>query len=383
LIGFETGAALALLVGAGLLVNSLGRLISQSAGMEERNLWVVSASLPLRYQPPRDIEYWTTALRLIRELPEVERATLAVNDRGPLDGFDIRLAGLRPDGGARKEDGFALSYREVGSGYFETLGIPIRAGRPILDSDITGNRRVAVLNQLAASTLWPGESPLGRSFGSGNRQLTVVGVVPDFKLARLDSDVTMQMYVPYTQGPASGETSAIMVRARSSGRAIGERVKALLLNLEQDLTAVNAATMAQVRWKQVATERFRTTVLAIVALTATFLALVGVFGLVAYTVTQRTREIGLRVALGSTYARVTRLLVRQALVPATIGGAAGVVAAFVFSRVLKTFLFEIEPTDPATFGISIGLFFVASATAALVAAFRAFRVMPATALRHE
>ena len=383
LIGFETGAALVLLVGAGLLVNSFGRLFSQNAGMQEGNLWTVTATLPLRYQSPRDADYWTNALRLIRDLPEVERAALTVNDSGPLGGGDRLLAGLMPAGSRGTSERFALSHRNVGAGYFETLGIPIIAGRPILETDLAGGVTVAVINQFAASTMWPGESAIGKHFGSGDWRFTVVGIVPDFKLNRLDGDVSMQMYVPYTQRGEFAGTSAILVRARSDAPVIGDRLRTTLLNLEKDLTFVQASTMAQVRWRLLAAERFRTTVLAIFALTATFLSLVGVFGLVAYTVGQRTREIGLRVALGSSYGRVAGLMVRQALVPAAIGIAAGGAAAFAASRVLRTFLFGIEPTDPATFVSAIGLFVLASAAAAFIPALRAFRVQPANALRHE
>lgn len=211
----------------------------------------------------------------------------------------------------------------------------------------------------------------------------MAGVVPDFKLTRLDGDVSMQMYVPYTSRRMPAFGSAILVRARSETPALGDRMKAILLNLEKDLQFVEASTMSQVRWSLVAAERFRTTVLAGFALTATFLALVGVFGLVAYTVGQRTREIGLRLALGSTCGAVTALMVRQALVPAAIGSAAGVAGAVLGSRVLASLMFEIEPTDPATFAAAVGLFLAASTTAAVVPALRAFKVDPATVLRHE
>ncbi len=383
LIVFETAAALVLLVGAALLVNSLGRLLSQNAGMHEQNLWVVRGALPPRYQSPRDTEYWTNALRLIRELPGVERATITMNDGGPLAGGDISFGGLEPEGGASSAEGFSLSYRNVGPDYFETLGIPIVAGRSILESDVRSGERVVVLNQLAASTMWPGDSAIGKRLGDNRWRLTVVGIVPDFKLTRLDGDVSMQMYVPYTQDGTPAGASAILVRARPDAQALGDRMKAVLLNLEKDLQGVDASTMSQVRWKLVAAERFRTTVLAGFAFTATFLALVGVFGLVAYSVGQRTQEIGLRLALGSTCARTAALMVRQALVPAAIGTAAGLVGAVIGSRVLETFLFEIEPTDPVTFAAAIGLFLAASATAAVVPALRAFKIDPAAALRHE
>ena len=383
LIAFETGAALVLLVGASLLINSFGRLITESAGMKEDHLWAVRATLPLRYQSPRDTEYWTNALRLIRELPGVERAAITMNDWGPLDGFDRRYAGLYPEGGAGATAGFALSHREIGPGYFETLGIPIIEGRPILDTDLTTGGNVAVLNQLAASTMWPGQSAIGRHFGGGRQRITIIGLVPDYKLTRLDGDVSMQMYTPYTQSGTPAGAAAILVRARPDARALGERMRGILLSLEKDLASVDVSTMAQVRWQLVASERFRTTALAVFALTATFLSLVGVFGLVAYAVAQRTREIGLRVALGSTYGRVAALMVQQAFVPAAIGIVAGIVGAFLSSRVLAAFLFEIEPTDPATFGVAIVLFLLASAAACLVPALRALKIDPATALRHE
>jgi putative ABC transport system permease protein len=383
LIAFEIAAALMLLVGAGLLVHSFGRLISQSAGMQERNLWAVRGALPPRYQPPGDRQYWTDALRLIRELPGVERATVMMNDTGPLSGGDIRMGGLKPVDGSFSGEGFSLSVRNVGADYFETLGIPLIAGRPILESDLAGVQRVAVLNQLAASTMWPGAEALGRQFGDRGRPMTVIGIVPDFKLTGLDGDVSMQMYVPYTQSAIPAGTSAILVRDRSEAPGVGDQLKAVLRNLEKDLGSVDASTMSQVRWKLVAAERFRTAVLTVFALTATFLSLVGVFGVVAYTVAQRTREIGLRVALGATRSRVTALMVRQALVPAGIGSLAGIGGALAGSRLLKALLFEIEPTDPATFGAVIGLFLVAAIAASLLPALRILRIDPASVLRRE
>lgn len=382
LIAFEAAAALVLLVGAGLLMNSFGRLMSEDAGMRESDLWVVRGTLPLRYRSPADAEFWLSALRLVRELPEVESAALAVNDGGPLDGGDISRSGIVPAGqpGGRGR-GFSLSHRSVGGGYFSTLGIPIVSGRPILDSDAAGTEGVVVLNRAAAAALWPGEDPLGKRLGGGGR-LRVVGVVPDFKLTRLDGEVTLQMYTSMRQQPTFAETSVILLRTKPGTRAMADRTKAVLLNLEKDLR-LEVLTMAQVRWKLLASERFRTAVLLVFAGTATFLALIGIFGLVSYTVAQRHREIGLRVALGATYSRLVSLMVRQALIPAVLGIAAGTVGAFAVSRLLAAFLFEVPATDPATFSAAIGLFFCAAFVAALVPALRSFRVDPAVALRHE
>ena len=294
LIAFETAAALVLLVGAGLLVNSLGRLISEDAGMRERDLWVVRGTLPMTYRSPADTEFWLSALRHIRELPDVESAALAVNDGGPLGGGDNLRGGIVPEGQTGGQGrGFSLSHRSVGDGYFSTLGIPIVSGRPILESDTTATEGVVVLNRAAAAALWPGEDALGKRLGGG-RPLRVVGIVPDFKLTRLDGEVSLQMYTAMRQqqaGPA--QVSAIMLRTKPGARAIADKTKAVLLNLEKGVSRPEALTMAQVRWKLLASERFRTAVLLIFAGTATFLALVGIFGLVSYTVAQRHREIGL------------------------------------------------------------------------------------------
>ena len=382
LIAFETAAALVLLVGAGLLVNSFGRLLSEDAGMLERDLWVVRGTLPARYRSPADTEFWLSALRTLRELPDVESAALV--DGEPLGGRDAAWSGIVPEGQtAPRGGGLSLSHRRVSGGYFGTLGIPIISGRPILDTDTAGAEGVVVLNQAAAHALWPGENPLGKRLRGFIRPLKVVGIVPSFKLTRLDGEVSLQMYTSRLQDQFGlARTSTIMLRAKPGARAMAERTKAVLLNLEKD-SRLEVLTMAQVRWKLLASERFRTAVLLVFAGTATFLALIGIFGLVSYTVAQRHREIGLRMALGATYSRLVSLMLRQALVPAVLGIVAGTVGALAVSRLLAAFLFEVPATDPATFSAAIGLFFCAAFVAALVPALRSFRVDPAVALRHE
>ena len=383
LIAFETAVALVLFVGASLLINSFGRLMSEDAGMRERDLWVVRGTLPLRYREPADSKFWVSALRYVRELPDVESAALALNDGGPLEGGDIMMGGVLPEGQSGGEGrGFSLSLRYVGGGYFSTLGIPIVAGRPILDSDTADSEGVVVLNRAAAAALWPGEDPLGKRL-AGRQKLRVVGIVPDFKLTRLDGEVSLQMYTSMLQQPAAAGSSAIMVRTKPGAQAMADRMKAVLMNLEKDILRPEVLTMAQVRWQLLAAERFRTAVLLVFAGTATFLALIGIFGLVSYTVAQRHREIGLRVALGATYSRLVSLMLRQALVPAVLGIGVGTVGALAGSRLLAAFLFGVPATDAATFSAAISVFFCAAFVAAFVPALRSFRVDPASALRHE
>ena len=172
--------------------------------MRERDLWVVRATLPMRYRSPADTDFWMNALRSLRELPGVESAALTVNDGGPLGGGDFLWDGIVPEGqtpGAGR--GFNLSYRVVGGGYFSTLGIPIVAGRPILDTDTAGAEGVVVLNRAAAAALWPGEDPVGKRIKGGPRTLRVVGIVPDFKLTHLNAAVSPQMYTSLLQQPGA------------------------------------------------------------------------------------------------------------------------------------------------------------------------------------
>jgi ABC-type antimicrobial peptide transport system permease subunit len=308
-----------------------------------------------------------------------------LNDAGPLSGGDIKFGGIVPEGQtAGPGRGFSLSHRSVGGGYFDTLGIPIVSGRPILDSDTADAESVVVLNQAAAAALWPGDDALGKRLAGGpSGLLKVVGLVPNFKLTRLDGDVSLQMYTSMLQRPSFAQASTILLRATPDARAIAGQTKAILLNLEKDMPSVEAMTMAQRRWTLLTPERFRTTVLLIFAGTATFLALVGIFGLVSYTVTQRHREIGLRAALGASDANLVSLMLRHALVPAVLGIAAGLVGALAGARLLNAFLFGVKATDPASFGAAIVLFLCASFLAALVPALRSLRVNPAVVLRHE
>jgi ABC-type antimicrobial peptide transport system permease subunit len=365
-------------------VNSFGRLISQPAGMVEDDLWIIRGSLPITYRAPSDTNFWSSALREVRGLPQIASAAIVVNSSGPLARGDILLGGLWPQGRPRTgAGGFDFSHRRVSAGYFSTLGIPIVSGRPILETDTADSELVAVLNASAASTLWPGEDPLGKRLSSGRLSYRVVGIVPDFKLTRLADDVSGQMYTSYTQRPTVANTSAIVVRARPDTSGVSDAARAVLFNLERGMREVNAYTMGQVRWQQLSEERFRTAILLIFAATATFLTLVGMFGVVAYTVAQRRREIGLRVALGATARNVVFLLSRQALVPAAIGSVAGIAGAVAVSHVLTTFLFEIEPTDAPTFAAAAMLFLLSALIASLIPALNSLRIQPAEALRHE
>jgi putative ABC transport system permease protein len=239
-----------------------------------------------------------------------------------------------------------------------------------------------VINELAARALWPGQDPIGKRLRSLGQFKTVVGVIPTLRHARLDGEVTPQMYGSYLQRPGPAGTSVIMLRTTPGAHQAAAAVTPLLTGLDRDVL-VSVATMAQVRWKLLAAERFRTTVLVVFAASAVFLTLVGIFGLVAYTVSQREREIAVRVALGAVRRDILRVAIRQAVAPAFAGLILGVAGASVATRLLSAFLVDIQAIDPPTFVAALAVLAFAALLAGLVPARQALAIDPVEALRHE
>lgn len=390
LIVVETALALILLVGAALLTNSFWRLFTVDAGMEDEELLSsITVSLPPTYQPvDRSNAFWRSALERVRALPQVNAAALSLGPP-PLVGTDSRLSGVMAEGRTSdpKQDGVTLSQRPVSAGYFETLGILLRAGRPILDSDDSVGEPVAVLNLTGARALWPAEDPVGKRFRDplyGGRLTTVVGVVPDFRQRRLNEDPLPQLYRPYQQDlRPHGLTGFLLIRAHANAAGLADAIRAALASLEPRAVVVRHETMAGLRWRQVAAERFRTGILSSFALTATFLVLVGIFGLVAYSVAQRTREIGVRIAIGATHADILWMVISHGMLPTALGVILGLIGAIGLSRFVASFLYQLTPTDPMTYAITAASLLVASLAASLIPARRATRLDPMVALRCE
>jgi predicted permease len=381
MIAVETALALMLLVGGGLLINSFGRLISQDAGMNEEGLWTATVSLPIRYREAAIDAFWTDALAETRTLPQVASAAIVVNSGPPLSGGDIGTR-LTPEGQPKDAfQGVRISFRHVGASYFETAGIPVVAGRSFQESDTRSAEPVVIINEAAARTYWPAEDPLGKRLHFMGRLARVVGIIPAFTITRLSAEPTLQLYAPYEPGHGS-HTSTLMLRAQQGGSGLPDAVRAIVSHFEPD-ARIEVATMAGVRWKALADERFRTAVLLAFAGTALFLALVGIFGVVAYSAVQRTREIGVRIALGATRTNVAALLIGDTLAPALVGLVAGAGGAFAASGLLAALVYEIAPTDPATFAGAAVLLALAALAAALLPAWRVSGANPMVALRHE
>jgi putative ABC transport system permease protein len=386
LIGLETALALLLLVGAALLANSFWRLYTEDAGLQEENLWNVSVQLPAAYRSfDQTSSFWTLALERFRVLPGVESAAVAVNASPLLDGSDMSLGGLVPEGTpVAPGQGVQISLRPVSPDYFKTIGVRLQQGRTIRDSDNATSEKVAVFNEAASRLLWPGENALGKRAMWRGGSFRIVGILPNFKHRDLSSEADPQMYVPYLQGslPFVHSSAILTLKLRPGSISRATSLSTVITGLESK-ASVRVQSMTDIRWSAVTMERFRTSVLLMFAFVALFLALAGIFGVVSYAVTQRQREIGLRIALGARGANVARLVMQQAMVPSLVGIVVGLAASFGLTRFLKAYLFEIQPNDAATFlGVVVGLM-LAALLASFIPARRACRIDPMSVLRHE
>lgn len=382
LVGAQTAVALVLLIGTGLLLGSFGRLLTRDAGMREQGLWTASASLPLNVtSAPAQAEFWTSALATVQQLPGVEAAALITNITGPLSGNDNREGGIVAEGStADPRLTPPISIRHVSRDYFVTTQTAIKRGRAFVPSDTAATERVCVINERTAALFWPGQDPIDKRLKSRNEYRTVVGVIDDYRLVRLGDDPSPQIYVLHDQVRRSVSSATVIFRA--SDRQTAAAVQTTLGTLSGD-GRVRIASMFDTRWRALALERFRAAVVLAFACTALVLSLVGVGGLVGYTVAQRSREVAIRLALGAARLDIARVVTTQTLVPAAVGLIAGVFGAMAATRVIAAYLVDTAPIDPPTYAAALGGMAAAILLASLVPARRAVHMDPALLLRRD
>ncbi|HZR24548.1 MAG TPA: ABC transporter permease [Vicinamibacterales bacterium] len=385
LVVAEFALSLLLLVVAGLVTRSLLRIESVDAGFRSDHLLTLTISLPSNtYDTPQKITaFYNRLLDAIRRMPAVESAALA-------DGLP---AGFATGGTNFHVDGHPMANGEaepiaespfVSGAYFRTLGIPIVAGRTFdeRDADPKANN-VVMINRTLARRFFGDVDPVGRKLMvSGNQDSTIVGVVGDVKYSPLDSaDPEITIYTPFEQIPF--RVMIVAIRTVGDPLDLVASVRNEVIRLDPEVPLGRTRTMEQLMSDSVERPRFRTALLVMFAVVALVLAAVGIYGVMAYSVSQRTREMGVRLALGAQPVDVTRLVVGEGLRLAIAGVACGVAGALALTRVLSTLVFAISPLDPLTFG-SVTLLLVAIALAAcLIPAYRATRADPLAALRAE
>ncbi|HUE84536.1 MAG TPA: ABC transporter permease [Vicinamibacterales bacterium] len=381
LVGVQVALALALLVGAGLLTRSLAELWSVDTGFRRDGLLTFQISLPpTRYETRAAGEaFFARLASALNGSPGV--IDVAMSSVLPLSGqstsSSVWPASYGPERGPKPE----VERRVVTPGYFAALGIPLGRGRAFTFADDDAAAPVMLISRAAAGRLWQGRDPLGDRVEMSDRWWTVVGIVEDVRDQTFRSPAQATVYVPSAQWPTA--TRTLIVRTAVPPLTLRNDMRRIVRKLDPELPITALRSMEQVAAIAVADERFRAGLLGGIAALAAVLAAVGLFGVMSHAVARRTRELGIRMALGAERNRVLRLVLRQAAVTVGAGLAAGVAVAVPASRVLDAFLFGVPRVDLVTYGGTAALMAAVALAAALVPAWRAIRVDPTAALRHE
>jgi len=381
----EVALALVLLAGAGLMIRSLARLLDVSPGFDASRLLTLQISLPdaTYAQPARRTSFYEELFSRLEALPGVEASGGAT--RIPLrDGVTTKLdiEGSAVATGAQPE----VEFRRASARYFRAMGIPIVKGRALEEQDGPESRLVAVINETAARRFWPGADPIGarvRFFGSDPNLpwWTIVGVVGDVKHFGLDLAPRPEVYIHFGQGPPI--SPFIAVRASIDPTGLTAAVRDTIRAIDRDVVIYNIATMPELIRGSIVQRRSNTISLGLFAAIALTLAALGIYGVLSYSVRQRTHEIGVRMALGAAHRDVVNLVLRQGLALVLIGVLAGLLAALALTRLLSSMLYEVAATDPPTFIIVPVILILVALLATYLPARRATRVDPMIALRNE
>jgi len=378
----EVALAMVLLIGAGLLINSFLRLQNVSPGFDEKRLLTVRIDLPDPYaEPERKALFFEQLQQRVAALPGVEAVGLITElplARQSAD-FDFRVEG-RPESDPGRSP--HADIRNVNHDYFRAMRIPLLKGHPFTEADVRDKAKVVVISAVLAQRFFAGENPLGqrlRLATAGQDPYEIVGIVGDVRHRGLDLDLRQTIYFPsLVLGYAN-----LVIRTAVDPGSLAAAVRKAVLAIDPNQPVANVRTMEDWVADSVAEPRYRTLLLGVFSAVALGLSVVGIYGVVSYVVTQRVREIGLRLALGAQRRNVLSLVIGQGMKLALIGVAVGVAAALALTRVMRNLLYEISATDPLTFTCVTLVLLSVVLLACLVPAWRAARVDPMEALRCE
>jgi putative ABC transport system permease protein len=381
----QVALSLMLLIGSGLMIKSLMRLQSVNPGFDLNNVLTASLSLPrAKYDAPRRIEFFQQLLVRVRQLPGVSAAGAAsappFMGLGAATGFDIEGQPELPSSQKATTD-----VRVVDQDYFKTMAIPLLKGRTFTDREETQESRVVIISDGLARLYFAGENPLGKritiDMKDQNDPCEIIGVVGDVKMKGLDIATRPMVYWPHAELPYLSMT--LVVRTKGDPAAMTGALEREVRAIDKDQPISDVRTMNEWLADSIARARFATFLLGVFAMVALLLASLGIYGVMAYTVTQRTNEIGIRMALGATRSNVVRLVLKRGVVLALIGVAMGLIGSLGLTRLLGGFLFGVSVTDPAIFGVVPILLLAIAVLAVYLPARRATKVDPLVALRYE
>jgi putative ABC transport system permease protein len=379
LVVTEVALACVLLVGAGLLLRSFQRLLEVDLGFrpEQAAAWRIETGERFQENAPR-VAFFNELVRAVEAVPGIE--SVGLTDTLPLG--RNRSWGLRAKGETYPAGHTPNAFpRVVNHGYIKTMRIPLRAGRDFTSHDTAESERVLIINETAARRLWPNKDAIGQIALTGNTELRIVGVVGDVRHSALDQEAGLEMYLPITQ--SSSSSVELVVRAKMSPAALAPNVRAALSQVDPKLPTTEFQTLDHLVDQAASPKRLITLLLGGFALLALILAALGIYGVISYSVTQRTQELGIRLALGARAVDVLKLVIRQGMQPVVFGLGLGLVAAVALTRLMVSLLFGVSATDPITFaGIALLLAAVAL-LACYLPARRAAKVDPVIALKAE
>jgi putative ABC transport system permease protein len=385
----EVALSLVLLIGAGLMMRSFARLLAVDPGFKPDHVLTAFVSLPVAKYPKHEeqVAFFDRLLERLRNVPGVSAASVVTDiplNGGSSTGFDVE--GRPP---AQPGQRAMTDYRVISPDYFAAMGMRMLKGRTFAAPDTQDAPGVVIINETLAARYFPGEDPIGKRLdlsGAPKDLREIVGVVADVRNYGIDADVKPEVYVPLSQstpGYLSSVSSALIIVMRSTidPTALSQTLREQVQALDKDQPVSEIKTMEWYLADSMAQRRFNMLLLGVFAGLALVLAAVGIYGVIAYTVTQRTHEMGIRIALGARGGDILRLVFSNSMATTIIGIMIGLVAAFALTRLLQSLLYQVSATDPVVFATIPLLLLTVAAIATYVPARRAMKVNPITALR--
>ena len=387
LVTVEVTMSVILLITSGLLIRAVWRVQAIDPGFRVENVLALHVALPRpKYdKPSQRVQFYDRVLERVRTLPGVQGA--AFTSGLPLVTTGLITAVAVPGREVRPYRREGVSHRWITPQYFTTMGIPLHRGRDVEDGDRGDHAWVAVVSTSFAERYWPGQDPIGKTFRHLDDTRTVVGVVGDIKVRGLERTSEPQMYLPAAQAPdpfpGGFDPKDLVIRHAGQVSALASAVRQIVHSIDAEQPVSNVRAMTEVIAGETASRRGQLQVLGVFAVVAILLSAVGIYGLLAYTVSQRSQEIGVRLALGADPARVGRMILADGMRLALFGIVPGVLGAYAAARGMSALLFGVAPSDPATFASAVAVALLTVLAGTLVPAWRAVRLTPMSVLRAE